>query len=234
MKKKSIYILAFPLVLAACNYVGDRGNDAADIFTFTVGGGMGASANVGPLHAGLGAYQEWYGLRGGNVSQKGGLLSPIVAQTPSSCATEGMLKDASPANTPALTSFSPSNYVDEYGLNFDYTFGSHSVLTCARTWNKIYYSYDYPGHLNCGIPFVTVFKTPKGFPRANAVNAAWFDINVYAAGFFGFRTGINLAELTDFFIGFTTLDILDDDTIEIPEYQLDSTTSQTLTPRETL
>ncbi len=47
-------------------YWSDRGNDILDIFTFTAGVGVGATARVSALHVGLGIYDDVVGLRGGN------------------------------------------------------------------------------------------------------------------------------------------------------------------------
>ena len=46
-------------------YFVDRGRDAADIVTATVGVGVGAKAQVGPLHAGVLLQADHCGLRGG-------------------------------------------------------------------------------------------------------------------------------------------------------------------------
>src|SRR5690554_1302340 len=73
MKMKTILQLAvlLPLVVVATGcatpYMIDRGRDAADIFTATVGIGGGAKARVGPLHAGLFMNCDMYGLRNGVV-----------------------------------------------------------------------------------------------------------------------------------------------------------------------
>jgi len=72
---KKMALLAVILLLAAntvgCEhskaYLVDRGRDAADIFTLTVGLGAGARARIGPLHAGLAAVFDLGGLRGGRV-----------------------------------------------------------------------------------------------------------------------------------------------------------------------
>ncbi len=47
------------------SYFVDRGRDAADIVTATVGVGVGAKAQVGPLHAGVLLQADHCGLRGG-------------------------------------------------------------------------------------------------------------------------------------------------------------------------
>ena len=46
-------------------YVRDRVADAGDIFTATVGTGIGVTAKAGPIHTGLGFDIDLYGLRGG-------------------------------------------------------------------------------------------------------------------------------------------------------------------------
>ena len=49
----------------ASPYMVDRGRDAADIFTATVGYGVGVKAQVGPIQTGLFANRDYAGLRGG-------------------------------------------------------------------------------------------------------------------------------------------------------------------------
>jgi len=50
----------------------DRGRDAADIFTASVGGGVGAKARIGPIQTGLLADIPIYGLRGGEIASQTG------------------------------------------------------------------------------------------------------------------------------------------------------------------
>lgn len=62
---------AFSIACALCSgctssaYLQDRLHDGADIFTATVGKGIGAQTRVGPLHAGFVAVGDKAGLRGG-------------------------------------------------------------------------------------------------------------------------------------------------------------------------
>jgi hypothetical protein len=56
---------------AGQGYLADRGRDALDVFTLTIGMGGGAGARIGPLHAGLYAYSDWVGLRGGRLEFSG-------------------------------------------------------------------------------------------------------------------------------------------------------------------
>ncbi len=59
----------FMLAMAGCAspYRANRARDAADIFTATVGKGAGASVRIGPAHVGLYAGGDRYGLRCGEV-----------------------------------------------------------------------------------------------------------------------------------------------------------------------
>ena len=59
-------LLATALLASGCaTYVRDRVADAGDIFTVTVGTGIGVTAKAGPIHTGLGFDIDLYGLRGG-------------------------------------------------------------------------------------------------------------------------------------------------------------------------
>jgi hypothetical protein len=70
-KMKHILKIALLLAIVACGtgcttgYWVDRGRDAADVFTFTVGAGGGAGARVGPFALGLGVNANVTGLQDG-------------------------------------------------------------------------------------------------------------------------------------------------------------------------
>jgi hypothetical protein len=72
MKKQNYYAAFFVIVLLATGcaspYMADRGHDAADIFTATVGVGSGAKGRVGPLHVGLFGSDDERGLRLGDFA----------------------------------------------------------------------------------------------------------------------------------------------------------------------
>lgn len=59
--------LSLLVVFSGCSspYFANRGRDAADIFTFTIGQGIGAKARVGPLQTGIFWNEDFAGLRGG-------------------------------------------------------------------------------------------------------------------------------------------------------------------------
>ena len=72
-----LFLLLPVLFCAGCAspYWQDRRADAADVFTATAGIGIGATARIGPLHAGLGANTDFYGVEAGESVQGGlGLL----------------------------------------------------------------------------------------------------------------------------------------------------------------
>lgn len=62
-------LLGLTAILSGCTmpYMINRGRDAADVFTTTVGVGAGAKARIGPIHAGLFAGIDAAGLRGGEL-----------------------------------------------------------------------------------------------------------------------------------------------------------------------
>ena len=68
------------LLCAGCAspYWQDRRADAADVFTATVGVGLGATARIGPLHAGLGVNWDFYGIEAGEIGKLGSLGEAIV------------------------------------------------------------------------------------------------------------------------------------------------------------
>ncbi len=68
----STVALVLVLVSSGCAtapYFSQRGRDAADIFTCTVGAGVGAKVRLGPLQAGLLAHTDMFGVRNGTVRQ---------------------------------------------------------------------------------------------------------------------------------------------------------------------
>ena len=76
-----LFLLLPVLFCAGCAspYWRDRRADAADVFTATVGIGLGATARVGPLRAGLGAHYDFYGVEAGETGELGTLPGLVVA-----------------------------------------------------------------------------------------------------------------------------------------------------------
>ena len=62
-----LMLFSISLSSGCATYVRDRVADAGDIFTVTVGTGIGVTAKAGPIHTGLGFDIDLYGLRGGEL-----------------------------------------------------------------------------------------------------------------------------------------------------------------------
>lgn len=69
MSKALVIVLTMFCSGCASPYWQDRRADAADVFTATVGIGYGATARIGPVHAGLGIHIDLYGLEAGEVGE---------------------------------------------------------------------------------------------------------------------------------------------------------------------
>ena len=72
--------IALALLCAGCAspYWQNRRADAADVFTATAGVGLGATARIGPLHAGLGVNWDFYGIEAGEIGKLGSLGEAIT------------------------------------------------------------------------------------------------------------------------------------------------------------
>lgn len=66
-----VLCIAMTAGCASTGYLSHRGRDAADIFTCSLGTGLGVKARVGPVHAGLLANVDGGGLRGGRWEKLG-------------------------------------------------------------------------------------------------------------------------------------------------------------------
>ena len=162
------------------NYLANRGHDAADIFTLSLGKGGGATVRVGPVHLGLFAGTDRVGLRGGELwtqwaeDPHGWIIDPLL-----------LLPGGD-------------------GLCFfedDYSEGD-------ETREKYYI-----GRGVC--PFVAIPAK-----QINGYNQFHFDatrkrfltqIDASAGLYYTLHAGVDFAEVFDFILGWTTLDIMEDD-----------------------
>ncbi len=163
-------------------YLVDRGRDAADIFTASVGVGGGVKARVGPLQLGLWGNKDVAGLRGGTMSHW-----PL--------AKRGEIHDLDfllfPIFTFGFESFDPSGnaIVEDRGK------GINSIKTLPFVSLPMYLGDDDDKEYDFSrerVPFFTQIE--------------------FAAGLGGtVRLGFNPGELIDFILGWTTIDIFNDD-----------------------
>lgn len=187
------------LLLCGCttDYWNDRGNDVMDIFTFTGGTGFGAAFRGGPLHAGLGFYDEGCGLRGGCIGQKGELVSATVP------VKEGLKN---------YRNETVKKYTYPVGVTGEYTFGYSEDFYAGRTANKSFVSADNPDLIFYGYPLFCGAACPmENQDEVPFLLPYYTQFDVMGAGLFGFRFGLNPGEMLDFLFGFTTLDIYLDD-----------------------
>ncbi len=206
--------LAFILLLAGCagcvssrDYFVDRGRDARDIVTATVGVGAGAKVRVGPLHAGLLLNTDCYGLRNGllvdgswwhdnsGVEEDWFLIprSSGRSDCPVIWGWEGYFVRASVPPVPMRPGYNP---------------GYHR-FACAVSY----------------IPFVAIPQSEEEFDGAvpherleEDERLSWSlrlkyltQIEVVAGLVGTVRLGFSAGELVDFILGWTTLDIFHDD-----------------------
>ena len=191
--KKTTQLLLF-LGLAALStgcaspYMVDRGRDAADIFTASVGAGLGAKARIGPLHVGILGSRDYAGLRGGRFKFNYGedrdycydadlLFVPIGYLTGGDCFTpefafkpDRMKHFQSFIFIPFWYSFMPGESLENLNTS------SEEMLDMGRESLHVY-------------------------TQIEAVIAIGPSL----------RLGFNPGELIDFILGWTTIDIYDDD-----------------------
>jgi hypothetical protein len=198
----------------------DRGRDAADIFTLSVGTGVGAKARVGPVGAGLLYYRDVAGLRGGQLQQ---FAADANRETYFVC----LLEEGLALRSPAL----------ERGKGYR----ARSLLALSGpALADILAGKRKRGGFDCGCsgccwcnPVVTVVRLALGTAvilygavtapidvplrgTADDAEPRWHlpyltQIEVTAACLGGVRAGFNPGELIDFILGWTTLDLFNDD-----------------------
>jgi hypothetical protein len=191
--KKTIQLLSLiglAPIFAGCAtpYMIDRGRDASDIFTATVGAGLGAKARIGPLHVGILGSRDYAGLRGGRFKFNYGedrdycydadlLFVPIGYLTGGDCFTPEF-------------AFKPDrmkHFQSFIFIPFWYSFMQGERLETLNTSSE--------GSLDMGRESLHVYT------QIEAVIAIGPSI----------RLGFNPGELLDFILGWTTIDIYNDD-----------------------
>lgn len=183
MKRAIQLVLMFSglVVSSGCvtSYWIDRGRDAADIVTVTVGIGAGAKARVGPLAPGLLVCHDLAGLRGGRcfLGNDNPFETDVAAPFPVSSPADGL---SFGSDVFCLESFSqPTERPKESPL--------------AKRNKDI--------QISSPVPWIGVGKHMSDYTQLEAVVAIGASL----------RVGFNPGELLDFLLGWTTLDIFNDD-----------------------
>ncbi len=190
--RRAAWVLAFQtagtILSALCSgcatqgYLGDRAKDAADIFTATVGYGYGVKAQAGPIAAGLSWMIDEKGLRGG-----------VISKFPRGDAGWGVI-DANVIVGGYQDFCVMTNYAGRYGAeNFETLEPRH----------KCYYA---PCILGITVPLP---QREDPWSRGHLYRLTQIEVAVGLG--YSFRFGFNPGELLDFILGWTTLDIYDDD-----------------------
>jgi hypothetical protein len=185
MKKAIQLALLLLLMVSTTGCTGgywlDRGRDATDIVTLTIGTGAGAKARAGPLHAGLFMnYVDFVGLRGGNCR---------VFHAPWERGCPGGTESSEYDLTVVYMEIFEADALDR---NKDYRAGN--VTSLPIPFLGFVWEGTEPGS---GIkpvfhPYYTQFEVAGGFLAT-------------------VRLGLNPGEMLDFLLGWTTLDIFGDD-----------------------
>lgn len=162
-----IILLALLSGCASGGYIRNRGRDAADIFTATVGIGAGAKARIGPLQLGVIGNVDMWGLRGGQ--------------------------------------FGDVAYYETYTRDFLLPWPSDGLFGEER------YEYQFVRGLpkRRGKDYIAKSRIPL-IGTANQ-SEYYTQIEVVVAIGGSLRVGFNPGELLDFLLGWTTVDIYEDD-----------------------
>jgi len=183
---QTVFVGAAIVIVTGCaatkGYFVDRGRDAKDVFTATVGLGLGAKARVGPLHAGLLVNHDVVGLRDGafgyytlSMGRGDGVALEYEATV---IPVPGPYREGLFGNWAfGYDAFMARQPVDGRRLKADYEVRSLIPLLATEGLR----------HQYC-----TQFEVVLGLGPS-------------------VRLGFNPGELIDFVLGWTTLDIFDDD-----------------------
>jgi len=165
-------------------YFIDRGRDAADVFTATVGAGVGAKARVGPLRAGLFLNHDAFGIRGGTV---------VISDNP----FEMLEADL------CLLYVEVCEFTNLEARCKNYC--AHQLFSTEGRSAFIPSPYG-------GIPFTSVPYDPRTEDTPPSRFCHFYTQIEVAGGLIGtVRLGFNVGELVDFLLGWTTIDIFRDD-----------------------
>ena len=186
---------AFMLLSVGCGsgYFTDRNRDAADIFTFTTGVGMGATARVGAVHAGLYTGRDASGLKGGEVSWE--TMQNLDDKWGSTC--DLLLGVPTP---------------DGWMFAWEDSRAAQDGDAVAVARGKVYSARGVaplimvPSKLGGSRPY---YERPDYGP--NYPYHYWTQIEVTAGAGPSVRVGFNPGELVDFLVGWFGVDIYDDD-----------------------
>ena len=189
MKKalQLVLIAALASMMTGCastgGYFADRGRDASDILTATVGVGAGAKARVGPIQVGLLANMDMIGLRGGNA----GPVWWYETET-----RETLAPFPYRARRFAFTQYpwTVPSYVFGYERYHAGQNDADPIVARGKSYEAV-----------SPLPLVVLSDQPEFYTQCEVTIALLGSV----------RLGFNPGELLDFILGWTTIDIYNDD-----------------------
>lgn len=190
MKLIKIILSAFLslFIFTGCGYLKDRRNDFADIFTGTIEKGLGGYAHIGPISSGLFSGHDLTGIRGGIFIPPGTMER----------STEKWFEHNDGDFYLLFAGFGGFLPMYNAGSN-DYQYITAIKEADIRRKTGMEYSF-------CGASLY--HPNQPGFQS----HISHYSNIEFAGGlFYGVRFGFNPAELLDFIVGWTTIDLLDDD-----------------------
>jgi hypothetical protein len=190
-------------------YFVDRGRDAADILTCTIGKGGGATAKIGPVHAGLFIGVEHVGLRGGELISDWKddrairmLFDPLILMPGGDGPSFGC------DSFDGVQRLYDWKTDEEFGACMKKPGGPDATMAWARG-KKYYYDGVFPFVMLPSHRFMNL--SDHGYKPDRYPVASFFQVDVAAGMYYTVRVGVNPAELLDFLLGWFGIDILRDD-----------------------
>jgi hypothetical protein len=236
MKNISI-ILLITILLTGCSstgYFADRGRDAADIFTFTVGVGTGVKARIGPLMVAIEQNSDLIGLRAGEFFVDGnGLIlndefylpipiNPVFPLKEKYADGRGNRKKQKKGNKSYLQ-VTPEDSITAEEVRtaqnklkpkteFEKEFSDWQKR--PSKWSNMFgkegFSHGISSISDKRNKDITA-RSPFPLIAKGAKAPFYSEIEVMAGFIFSIRAGANAGELLDFILGWTGIDIYGDD-----------------------
>jgi hypothetical protein len=167
-----------------CSYLSDRGRDAADMFTLTGGFGLGATARVGPVRAGLYAGEDLVGLKGGELIWGG---------------------DTTTSGTFVIGPIPGLMGIEEFRTRSD-----EAAVESRSKWYQANPSPNYPFIMTPSGQNSQPYHTTPDY-RGKYPYYYWTQMEVAVGLGVSVRAGFNPGELVDFVLGWFGTDIYGDD-----------------------
>ena len=189
-----LILCAFSLLISGCastnGYLGDRKRDALDVFTAGIGMGLGGKMRIGPAQTGLLFEMTGASLRGGEFTTAG---------------KAGTGADGWGNCTDVMGIIYGGEFFHGAVLDRNKNFDADNLTVFSETGEQVF-----------ALPFIYAPEHGIDYwyryaPEGKQAFYYYSQIEVVAALGLSVRLGFNLGELLDFLLGWTGLDIYEDD-----------------------